>query len=107
MDYDSRLELTVVDGSIVQDNGSSDHDDNITVTFKAPPPLNIEIDIDQLTIDDLEFVEKLSADEVPLTEIVSFLKRVLPDGYKLPLRAVPKLTDAVISAIGGASDPNA
>ena len=81
---------------------------NVQISFKSVKPLNIEIDIDALTVADLEFVERLSADDVSTMELVEFLGRVMPDTdiKTVPLRALPMISDAVVNAIGGAADPN-
>lgn len=89
-------------------NGASADDSTIVISFKKQKPLHLEIDIDQLTVGDLSFVEDLSRDNASTDELIQFLKRVLPDVdlESIPLRALPKITDAVMSAIGGATDPN-
>ncbi len=81
---------------------------NVRITFKKVAPLNIEIDIDALTVADLEFVDRLSNDKTSTVELIDFLGRVIPDTdiKTIPLRAIPELANAVMSAIGGASDPN-
>lgn len=82
---------------------------NVQISFKSVSPLNIEIDIDALTVADLEFVERLSTNGATTIEIVEFLAKVIPDTdiNTIPIRALPLISDAVVSAIGGASDPNA
>lgn len=81
---------------------------NVQISFKSVAPLNIEIDIDALTVADLEFVERLSSNGASTSEIVGFLSKVIPgtDINTIPIRALPLISNAVISAIGGESDPN-
>jgi len=84
-------------------------DANVQISFKKVTPLQIEIAIDALTVADLEFVERLSDSGATTVEIVDFLAKVIPDTdiNTIPIRALPLISDAVVSAIGGASDPNA
>jgi len=81
---------------------------NVQISFKSVAPLNLEIDIDALTVADLEFVERLASNGATTVEIVDFLAKVIPDTdiNTIPIRALPMISDAVVSAIGGASDPN-
>lgn len=106
------------DTELIQQNGSAPTEDtgnenafdaNVQISFKKVTPLQIEIDIDQLTVADIEFVEKLSGGKASIVEIVEFLGKVIPgtDINTIPIRAIRMIGDAVISAIGGASDPNA
>lgn len=92
----------------VEKAGAPSFESNVQITFKKFSPLQIEIDIDALTVADLEFVERLSNKKASTTELVDFLGRVVPGTNikTIPLRAIPELANAVMSAIGGASDPN-
>lgn len=64
----------------------------------------IEIDLDKLTIGDLELIDRWRSTELPLTDRVKLLDRVVKGGVKhLPLKlyatALDKLGDAVASAM--------
>lgn len=97
-----------VDPADVQkDTGPLEFDDNVVVTIKKPKPLNIEIDLDNFTIADMEFVAELASDKAGLKETIEFIRRVVPEADTIPMRAIAKVTNAIITAIGGASDPNA
>ena len=76
---------------------------NIDVVVVQPDKLVIELDIDQLTVGDLEEVNRLVNDEMTITEQIAFIDRVVVGDLKsLPMRALPDVVEKVVAALGNA-----
>jgi hypothetical protein len=67
---------------------------------------DITIDMGELTLGDLETLEKASRKELSTTELISFLDRVVVSGAKnLKLSDLPKITQALIAQTRKLSNP--
>jgi hypothetical protein len=69
--------------------------------------LGITINLDQMTIGDLELMDNLSSKDARPRDLVDFLARVVvgADVRKLPMKALWPILDAVNSEIMAAADP--
>lgn len=72
------------------------------------PPLEIHVDISQLTFGDLEVVAKFqgkSAEEVNMIEVLPLLKRVVKDLSSIRLIYIPEILEAIDKAFAEAGNP--
>lgn len=68
--------------------------------------LTITIDIEQMTIGDLELLERAGKNELKMTELIDFLDRVvLEDVRLLPITELGTVVQALNAAVGEASNP--
>lgn len=81
---------------------------DVAIRFKQSAMVDVELDIDRLTIGDLELLERLSGEETNNADLVALMQKVIPDQdvSQLPLRAMRHIVAAVIDAVGGETDPN-
>ncbi len=69
-------------------------------------PLEIKIDLDNLLIGDLETLDRAGKNDLPMTELVGFLEKVVVDGVRhLPMSRLGIIIEALTAAIGEASNP--
>ena len=68
--------------------------------------LEITIDIDQMTIGDLELLERAGQSELKMTELIDFLDRVVEEDVRtLPITELGNIVKALNAAVGEASNP--
>lgn len=69
-------------------------------------PIEIKIDLDNLTIGDLETLDSAGRRELPMKDMIAFLERVVVGGVRhLPLSRMGAIIDALGEAIGEATNP--
>ena len=70
--------------------------------------IEVTILIENMTIGDLELLDKAGRNELPTPELLDFLDRIVAeDVRKLPITALPKITRALGDAVAGSSNPAA
>ncbi len=69
-------------------------------------PVEIKIDLDNLLIGDLETLDRAGKNDLPMTELVGFLEKVVVGGVRhLPMSRLGTIIEALTGAIGEASNP--
>ena len=68
----------------------------------------ILINLDNLLIGDLEKIDKASRNELPITELVEMLDKVVDGGVRhLPVTVLNDITKALTEAVTAAANPEA
>jgi len=68
--------------------------------------MQITIDIEKMTIGDLELLDKAARSELPANELIDFLDRIVQEDVRdLSITALPDITDALQEAVAQATNP--
>lgn len=68
--------------------------------------MSITIDIEKMTIGDLELLDRAGRSDLPASELVAFLDRVTLDDVRLlPITMLPEIVKALTSAVDTLADP--
>lgn len=69
--------------------------------------IQVTVVIENMTIGDLELLDKAGRNELPTAELIEFLDRIVEEDVRtLPITALPVITQALGDAVAGASNPS-
>lgn len=68
--------------------------------------ISVTVDIEKMTIGDLELMEKATGNELSATEMVSFLDRIVEEDVRaMPITALNDIIVALNKAIAASAEP--
>jgi len=68
--------------------------------------LKISVDIERMTIGDLELLDRAGRNELPVPELIDFLDRIVVEDVRaLPFTALTQITDELRKAVEAMANP--